>query len=246
MNATRVWKQAARSILTQAGLIDAFEAVRRELFTQRKNLLSLEQIDAIYRRQYHESSNYGIDQPTAEWESDETIKTAHARAILEVLPQLRKVVIGGCSSGMAVRALRRVGVDAHGFDISPDLEAMVLPDVRSYVREGSLTSIPFSRHYRFDALITTDVLEHVQLRYMPLAVREIAKLQAPYMVHMINHVSRSHDHMTLRPLAWWVKQFAKYYRLRSDLNARVLDNPRIYGLNGDPQHVFTFWERISG
>ena len=231
-------------MLTQVGLIERVEIVRREIFTQRKNLLSLEEIDAIYVREYHEKASYGSEQPNRDWESDETIKLAHAEAICRVLPHTRKVLVGGCSSGMAVRAFRSRGIEAMGFDVSPDLDKIALPDVKDYLREGSMTSIPFSRHDRFDLFVTTDVLEHVQVRYIPLMIREIAKLQTPFMVHMINHISPSPDHMTLRPLGWWEKQFAKYYRRRPDLQAPVSSNPRIYGLNGSKHNVFTFWERV--
>jgi len=236
-------RRSARQVLTQVGLIEPAEVVWREIFTQRKNLLSLDEIEAIYVRGYHERANYGLEQANDDWESDEVIKNAHADAILKVLPDVKKVLVGGCSSGMAVRAFRRRGIDARGFDISPDLDQIALPDVREFLREGSLTSIPFSRRDRFDVFVTTDVLEHVQLRYIELMVREIAKLEAPFMVHMINHVSTSPDHMTLRPLWWWERQFGRFYRLRRDLAAPVLGNPRIYGLNGDKRHLFTFWER---
>ena len=58
------------------------------------------------------------------------IKAEHAKAICSVMPQARKVLVGGCSSGMAVRGFRRLGIDAFGYDISPDLEQMALPDVK--------------------------------------------------------------------------------------------------------------------
>ncbi len=49
--------------------------------------------------------------------------------------------------------------------------------------------------------------------------------------------------MTLKPLKWWAKQVQPYYRFRSDLHTPETGNLRIYGLNGDPLHVYTFFER---
>jgi hypothetical protein len=119
----------------------------------------------------------------------------------------------------------------------------VLPEVKDYVRQGSMTNIPFEESDRFQCLVTTDVLEHVQLRDVKSMAAEMHRLNFPWMAHLINHTSMQSDHMTLKPLKWWAKQVHPYYRLRSDLQAQESGNPRIYGLNGDPLHVYTFWER---
>jgi hypothetical protein len=75
--------------------------------------------------------------------------------------------------------------------------------------------------------------------------RQIVSVGVRWMAHLINHTQMTPDHMTLRPISWWEKQFARHgYRLRHDLKAPVVANSRMYGLNGDPEHVYTFWERI--
>ena len=163
---------------------------------------------------------------------------------MQVLPHIKKVLIGGCSSGMGIFAFRQINVQAYGFEISPDLDRIVLPEVKDYIRSGSMIDIPFDANDNFDCFLTTDVLEHVQLKNVNRAFREMARINCPWMVHLINHTDLRPDHMTLKPLKWWAKQASPYYRLRTDLQAPVSDNPRIYGLNGDPLHVYTFWERI--
>jgi len=241
-------KKIVRDAFDAAGLLPQVrhiqERVERELFTRHQNRLTPEQIAAIYRVEYHNKSHYGeFNNDNSGWEPDSIIKLAHARAICQVLPHIKKVLVGGCSSGMGVLAFRRLGVDAWGFDVSPDLETMVLPDVKMYIRQGSMTNIPFVERDGFDCFLTTDVLEHVQLKDIKYAVEEMRRLNCSWMVHLINHHSIQPDHMTLKPLKWWAKRMYPYYRLRSDLYTMECKNPRIYGLNGDPLHVYTFWER---
>lgn len=216
------------------------------LYTIRQNRLTPEQIDAIYAAQYHERANYGRfdDEEDSGWEPDVVIKLAHAKAIIQVLPHIKKVLVGGCSSGMGVFAFRQLDIQAWGFEISPDLDRIVLPEVKAYVRSGSMINIPFDTSDGFDCFVTTDVVEHVQLKSVKRAFQEMARLNCPWMVHLINHTDIKPDHMTLKPLKWWAKQAKPYYRLRTDLQAPESGNPRIYGLNGDPRHVYTFWERV--
>ncbi len=236
-------RATAHLVLKAIHLLAPVQRAARELHTWRQNHLTEEEIKEIYRAQYHQGANYGGTAPTVDWESDEVLKAEHAKAILTVLP-VRKVLIGGCSSGMAVIAFRRLGVEAWGFEFSDDLERIVLPEVKPFVRRGSMTDIPFSAADSFEILMSTDVLEHVQIKQMSKMMGEMRRLRVPWMVHMINHIARTPDHMTLKPLSWWEHRFLGIgYKLRRDLRTPVHSNPRIYGLRGDPDHVYTFWER---
>lgn len=244
-------RAAGRSLLNALGLLQWFREGRarleRDLFTLRQNRLTESEIDAIYGELYHEKANYGReDAGDSGWEPDSVIKAAHAAAVLEALPGARKILVGGCSSGMAVLAFRNAGADAWGFDISADLDKMVLPEARPFVRRGSMLDMPFGPEDAFDCLVTTDVLEHVQMKNVGRMMAEMGRLNCRWMAHLINHTSMQPDHMTLKPLSWWARKAAPYYRLLPDLRARETGNPRIYGLNGDPLHVFTFWERVRG
>lgn len=243
------FRVAGRLLLDTLGLLQRFRDVRarleREIFTLRQNRLTPSEIDSIYSEVYHLRANYGLASGTdTGWETDEAIKMAHAGAIIGALPGVRKVLVGGCSSGMGVAAFRRLGVEAWGFELSPDLDKIVLPEVKDFVRHGSMLKIPFSASDRFDCFVTTDVLEHIQLKHIDKMIDEIAKLGCKWMAHLINHTSIQPDHMTLKPLSWWAGRAGRHYRLRADIRARETGNPRLYGLNGDPLHVYTFWEKL--
>lgn len=235
-----------KEALKRAGL---FHIVRRfacELFTLRQNFRNESSIRGIYRKEYHVSVGYGEEANSPGGRiADSIIKREHAESILDVLP-LRKVLVGGCSGGMAVKAFREAGIEAWGFDISPNLGDILLPDVARFVKCGSMTSIPFSERDAFDALITSDVLEHVQLRRIDLMFSEMEKLRCPWMVHLINHTQIQEDHMTLKPLRWWERRFVKVgYVLRRDLECPISEIEGLYGLNGNSDHRYTFWERAA-
>src|SRR6185503_4145380 len=87
------------------------------------------------------------------------IKSMQARIIAEFGG--RKCVIAGCSNGELVRQCRAAGLDAHGFDVIPNIKEIAFPEVRNYLKHGSLTSIPYSREDGFETLIAIDVLEHI-------------------------------------------------------------------------------------
>jgi len=71
------------------------------------------------------------------------IKKWQVIAIQRALLNCKKLLIAGCSRGELVRALRNVGIEAYGFDVSPDLDKIVIDEVRSYIRQGSILNIPF-------------------------------------------------------------------------------------------------------
>lgn len=71
-----------------------------------------------------------------------------------------KVLDYGCGKGYVVKALRLLGVDASGVDISDYAISQCDPDVKKYCRVID-QSISFT-HEKFDWLITKDVLEHLE------------------------------------------------------------------------------------
>ncbi len=182
--------------LERLRLLPLARKIQRDIFSIKKNQLTELEIDAIYVAQYHENAGYGESKDTvSEWETDEIIKLAHGKSIIQVLPQVKKILVGGCSSGMAVKAFRELGLDAWGFEISADLDRIVIPEVKKYIRYGSMTNIPFTKEDNFDCLVTTDVLEHIQLKSIKHMISEIERINCPYMAHLINHTAMTPDHM---------------------------------------------------
>ncbi len=57
-----------------------------------------------------------------------------------------------------------------------------------------MINIPFDANDNFDCLVTRDVLEHVQLKDINRAFREMKRLNCKWMAHLINHTDIKPDH----------------------------------------------------
>lgn len=193
----------------------------------------------LYARAYHDERGY-----TASAEEERAIKDAHAAFVVRATGA-RKVLVAGCSAGDLLRSLERVGIEAWGFDISPDLFAFCGDDLRDRVRHGSMTAIPYGPEDGFDAVVATDVFEHVPRRSVGAMVRELRRLESPSLVTLIDHVSlRDPGHVTLMPLVWWRVAFRGAYRLRPSRGVDRTGLPVVYGLDpADRHHVLRVWDR---
>lgn len=106
---------------------------------------------------------------------------SHARGVLQHV-RGESVLDLGCSHGFAVAALWKRGIVANGVDIAPSAIALARrtrgegrcgPDPCFQV--ANATALPFgSKH--FDALVSTDVLEHLSPSDVDAAVREMVRV----------------------------------------------------------------------
>ena len=145
-----------------------------------------------------------------------------------------------------IRALRNIGIEAYGFDISPDLDEIIADDVRPYIKKGSILNIPFSSSDNFDAFIAVDVFEHIPMGQIKRMVEEIAGINAKYMIAVINHFDfQFAGHITMKPLPWWQKKFSDYYKIDKNIDFFKKNIPPLYSLDNNPEHKFTFWKKLK-
>lgn len=191
----------------------------------------------LYAGQYHADQNYS---------NGHEFETRYKGRIVDSITRLltpRKVLDAGCSAGEVVRQLRARGVLAHGFDLCPDLEAIAYPEVRGFVRQGSVTAIPFGPADGFDTLTAFDVFEHIPEDRVPAMVAEFARLRVQRVVALIALCEFQYrGHLTLRPLTWWDRALGGHFRRRSDaptLAAMATD------FAGDPGKYLAIYERAG-
>ncbi len=191
-----------------------------------------------YDETYHRGNNY------TEGDAREiSIKEVQAQ-IVKDLADPDKCLVAGCSNGELVRQGRRQGLNVYGFDVIPNLEDIALPGMRNYVRQGSLTDIPYDSADGFDTLVAVDVLEHIPERDLPLMIREWQRLGFRKLVLLINlNQCWYPGHITLRPLDWWARQWNDQFQLARTVS-RIERLPRIYSNNGKYNQQWTLWERI--
>jgi Methyltransferase domain len=91
----------------------------------------------------------------------------------------------GCAFGFVVEALREVGVDAEGVDVSFFAIDHASPGARGHVRQGSLLDrLPFD-DASFDVVSALETLEHLPPEAIPAAVRELRRVSRGYLLATI-------------------------------------------------------------
>ena len=194
-------------------------------------------MEKIYTKEYFNQNNYSKETPL-----EKTIKEAQSEYILRAVAP-KKVLVAGCAAGELVRALRQKGMEAFGFDISPDLAAIAYPDVAQFLRPGSMNNIPFGPGDGFDVLVAFDVFEHVPYRLIEKMVLEINRLAPKYLVTIIAHDSYYEvGHITLKSLKWWEKMFKVNYRIKNT-KVDLKGIPEVYSVK-EPELLIKIWERV--
>lgn len=191
----------------------------------------------LYAGHYHADQNYSNGHQFETWYKGRIVDS-----ITRLLAPA-KVLDAGCSAGEVVRQLRARGVDAHGFDLCPDLATIAYPEVRPFVCEGSVTAIPFGPEHGFDTLTAFDVFEHIPEDRVPAMVDEFARLGVRRVVALIALCEFQYKgHLTLRPLTWWDRAFGPRFRRRSD--ARTL-GAMATDFGGDPGKYLAVYDLVQ-
>jgi SAM-dependent methyltransferase len=95
---------------------------------------------------------------------------------------LRTSLDVGCALGFVVEALRELGVDARGSDISADAISLANPSVRGFLSQGDLSQgLPFEDGC-FDLVSAFEILEHLPPERVPQALRELARVSRGYVL----------------------------------------------------------------
>ena len=148
----------------------------------------------------------------------------------------------GSGEGVLVAELLKLGVDAHGFDVSE--VAVDRSNTRAtgrFVRSSAL-SLPYPDEH-FDCIVSTDCLEHISPKDVPIAIAELHRVCRRYMFMQIAIVPDrdGHWHLTVEDRAWWEHRF---------FEAGFRKHPGYYGINGyaalnkDDWQIFILLEKM--
>jgi len=166
------------------------------------------------------------------------LQTTHAAPLVEEIsrhPDIHSVLDVGCSHGRGVELLWQAGKQASGVDLADRAIELAVehrhPEradscVGKCFQQASAAQLPFADK-TFDAIMSTDVLEHVPEKLVPAVVQEFARVTRRAMFLKIAEKEElntgaletlqrqdakfrdvDHLHVTVHPLAWWVDQFA--------------------------------------
>ncbi|MEO6121648.1 MAG: class I SAM-dependent methyltransferase [Acidimicrobiales bacterium] len=97
----------------------------------------------------------------------------------------RRTLDVGCAFGFVVEALRDLGVDATGVDISEFAVEQAAPGARGHIRQGDLCwGLPLPAGH-FDVVTALETLEHLPPEAIPTALAELYRVSAGYVVATI-------------------------------------------------------------
>jgi glycosyltransferase involved in cell wall biosynthesis len=121
-------------------------------------------------------------------------------------PRPETVLDVGCALGMLVEALRNVGIDARGVDISAWAIAQIPPNVKQFCRVGSVTD---EIEGQYDLITCIEVLEHLPPSLAEGAVANLCR-HAP----MVLFSSTPDDfdepsHLNVQPSEYWADLFLR-------------------------------------
>lgn len=173
-------------------------------------------MDRQYGYYYHSDyyKNYhGQDYTDSEkWEKHfaliarEIVDHLHPKTFLDV----------GCAMGYLVAALRDIGVEAYGIDISEYAIGRVREDIRPYCRRGDiLDGIPSDFPRKFDCIACVEIAEHLYEEDAGRLIGVLCDSAETVLFSSVSHPAGDISKCNIQQPEYWSKRFAQYGFFRS-------------------------------
>lgn len=123
----------------------------------------------------------------------------------------------GCAKGFLVHALRLLGKNAYGADISTYALENSHPEVRNYL--SLLSQRPLASYKGFDLLTAKDVFEHLTEEQLDITLSEIRQNFKKIFIavplgngerYRIREYEMDVTHILRMPEDWWLKKIAEH------------------------------------
>ncbi len=119
----------------------------------------------------------------------------------------KKVLDIGCGEGWLCESLHEMGVDAWGVDVSSVAIERAEKRLPGRFAVASVLSMPYEDD-SFDCAISTDMLEHLELRDIMPALAKIRRVISDMALVQVATIAerRPGVHKTVRPKEWWQRR----------------------------------------
>lgn len=115
--------------------------------------------------------------------------------IIKLFLNPKSVLDVGCATGLLVRYLRLLGVDAWGVEISKYALSRARKLERKYLKLGDVLDIPHEDN-KFELVVTFNVLEHIESENLKSAIDECCRVAKTYCLHKVFTTEN-----------WWIRTF---------------------------------------
>lgn len=154
------------------------------------------------RRYYTEYTGGAYDRGNLHWRTffcgiaDRIARSISPASVLDM----------GCAVGFLAEALREIGVDARGVDVSEYAISQVPPMLQPYCRVGSILD---PSPGRFDLVVCIEVLEHLEPSDAPMAVARLCEASDDVLMSSSPDEFREDTHFNVQPREYWAGLFAE-------------------------------------
>lgn len=162
----------------------------------------------IYNEEYYRQYDVGIgkvDYQDSTYTKD--FLTGIAQQIVSDFHP-KTVLDAGCAMGHLVAALRDLGVEAYGVDVSEYAIANVREDIRPFCRTASLSEdFPADLPQYYDLVVTIEVLEHLYAEDGQKAIANLCKRADTVLFSSTPDDFEERTHVNVQQREYWAKLF---------------------------------------
>ncbi|MCL2839399.1 MAG: glycosyltransferase [Defluviitaleaceae bacterium] len=180
---------------------------------------------------------------TAHWES--FFKGIAKRIVDDFSP--KTVLDVGCAWGYLVTALRDLGVEAYGLDISSYAISKVRDDIKQYCTVGSvLDDLPSEFPDYYDVVVTIEMIEHLHEEECMAAIEKLCNYSDKIIMSSSSDDITEPTHFNVQQPEYWAKRFAQFgYFNRVDYNTSYISKDTFYfEKSSDISRVIATYEQV--
>lgn len=163
----------------------------------------------VYNREYYQHYDVGIDKVDYRDSiyTKDFLEGIASHIVEDIHPAT--VLDAGCAMGHLVAALRDLGVEAYGIDVSEYAISQVRDDIKPYCVVGSLTDpLPDTLPHKYDLVITIEVLEHLYAENGITAIRNLSQLSDTIIFSSTPDDFSDPTHLNVQQREYWARLFA--------------------------------------
>lgn len=163
----------------------------------------------IYNKKYYEYYDVGVEKVNYldSKYTKEFLSNLAPRIVEDFRP--RTVLDAGCAMGHLVVALRDLGVEAYGIDVSEYAISQVRDDIQPYCFVGSLSdnNWPDNMPQKFDLIVTIEVLEHLYAEEGKKAIANLCKRADAVLFSSTPDDFEDRTHVNVQQREYWARLF---------------------------------------